>query len=224
MRSSRELKETHMTQDLIKGAMEFKHYHYGCDDKVMENLVAQGQDPKYFIISCIDSRCNPYTIFRAPPGLFFTHKAMGAIVRPYAQGTALAAALQFALEYNNIESIIVLGHTQCGGIKALAEGLDDPEISSFVSVAQNAHDKAQACCAHHDDALIQTEQNVITQSTKNLKSYPSVQKALKNKTITIKSWQFNMATGDVLEYDDTSSAFTPLTSDTTASCDSRKKT
>ena len=117
-----------MTQDLINGAAEFKRYHYEGNEALMESLVESGQDPRYFIISCIDSRCNPGTIFRAKPGTFFAHKAMGAIIRPYHQGTALAAALQFALNYNNVGIIIVLGHTQCGAIKALAEDIDDPEI------------------------------------------------------------------------------------------------
>ncbi|MGB0720674.1 MAG: carbonic anhydrase, partial [Bdellovibrionales bacterium] len=116
-----------MTDDLVKGLAEFKRYHYADDDSLMNTLVEQGQSPRYFIISCIDSRTNPGTIFRAKPGAFFAHKAMGAIVRPYKQGTALAAALQFALNYNQVDTVIVLGHTKCGAVQALAEDLDDPE-------------------------------------------------------------------------------------------------
>ena len=199
-----------MTQDLIKGAAEFKHYHYEKDNDVMHTLTTQGQDPKYFIISCIDSRCNPYTIFRAPPGLFFTHKAMGAIVRPYVQGTALAAALQFALEYNNIETVIVLGHTKCGAIKALAEGLEDSEISSFVNIAQNALTKSKACCSDSQSIINQTERETILESTQNLLTYPSIAKALKNKTIEVKSWQFDMQTCQLFEYNEQSNQFEDL--------------
>lgn len=200
-----------MTDDLIKGAQEFKHYNYERDNVLMKNLSELGQDPKYFIISCIDSRCDPGIIFRAKPGTFFTHKAMGAIVRPYKAGTALAAALQFALKYNNVETIIVLGHTQCGAIKALGEGINDPEISSFVNVAQNALTKAKACCSDHQGILRQTEKETILESAENLKSYPSVSKTLASNRITIKSWQFDMKSGDLKEYNPSTQDFESIT-------------
>lgn len=196
-----------MTQDLLQGLSEFKKYHYGSENSRMQMLAELGQDPKYFIISCIDSRCNPVTIFRAQPGIFFTHKAMGAIVRPYKKGTALSAALQFALKYNNIEHVIIMGHTGCGAIKALAEKLDDEEISSFVEVAQHAHDKAKGCCASQQEAINHTERGVILESMDNLKQYPSVKDALENSRVTVKAWQFDIKSGDLFEYNDKQDAF-----------------
>lgn len=200
-----------MTQDLIDGLKNFKHYHYEQDSDLMNELVQTGQDPKYFIISCIDSRCNPGTIFRARPGIFFAHKAMGAIVRPYQQGTALAAALQFALNYNNVETVIVLGHTQCGAMKALVENIDDAEISSFINVAKNALEKSKSCCSGHEDLIAMTEKEAVLQSAENLKKYPSVAKALEEKRIQVKAWQFDIKTGDLFEYDETKKSFKPLT-------------
>ena len=191
-----------MTQDLLKGLEEFKKYHYGSENSRMQMLAELGQDPKYFIISCIDSRCNPVTIFRAQPGIFFTHKAMGAIVRPYKQGTALSAALQFALKYNNIEHVIIMGHTGCGAITALAEKLDDEEISSFIEVAQHAHDKAEKSCKTYEDVIAQTEREVILESMDNLKEYPSVKQALDNNQVSIKAWQFDIKSGNLFEYNE----------------------
>ncbi len=202
-----------MTKDLIKGLQSFKHYHYHHDSDLMNDLVELGQDPRYFIISCIDSRCNPGTIFRAQPGIFFAHKAMGAIVRPYQKGTALAAALQFALNYNNVKIVIVLGHTQCGAIKALAENLDDPEITSFINVAKSALAKAQSCCTNHEDVLAKTEQETVLESTKNLKNYPSVAKALEENRIEVKSWLFDIKTGNLLEHDEKTNQFEVITTD-----------
>lgn len=199
-----------MTQDLIDGAEDFKFYHYHQENEVMKNLATQGQDPKYFIISCIDSRCNPGTIFRAQPGIFFSHKAMGAIVRPYQKGTALAAGLQFAINHSTVDTIIVLGHTQCGAIKALAEKLDDPEISSFVSVAQHAHDKAEANHTCPDEVLSRTEEEAILESMENLKQYPSINNALAENRITLKSWQFDIKTGNLREYDEALKIFQNL--------------
>lgn len=201
-----------MTDQLIKGFEDFRRYLYGESSDLMPRLVEEGQSPKYFIISCIDSRSNPGTIFRAPPGTFFAHKAMGAIVRPYKKGTALAAGLQFALNYNEVDTIIVLGHTQCGAVKALAENIDDEEIASFVSVAKHALAKSQSCCNSHDEVLERTEKEIILESVENLKSYPSVAKALENGKAVIKPWLFDMKDGDLYEYDYDAKKFVVITS------------
>lgn len=214
-----------MTDTLIKGLQSFKHYHYDSDENaLMQTLAAEGQNPDYFIVSCIDSRCDPATIFRAQPGIFFAHKAMGAIVRPYHKGTALAAALQFALHYNNVQKIIVLGHTQCGAVKALAEELDDPEISSFINVAKHGLEKAKACCSTHDEILARTEQEVVLESCENLKAYPSVAEALASGKAVIKPWIFDILTGDLLEHNPESGTFEVISNKSLPATDSRKET
>jgi carbonic anhydrase len=179
----------------------------------MPRLVREGQSPNYFIISCIDSRANPGTIFNAPPGTFFAHKAMGAIVRPYQPGTALAAALQFALIYNKVETVIVLGHTGCGAVKALIDDIEDPEISSFVRVAKQGLQKAADLAKNetdHDDLHRHAEEQIVLLSAENLQTYPSVRYALKQGRLTIKPWLFDMTAGDVLEYDESAGAFVSL--------------
>ena len=204
-----------MADVLLKGLADFKHYHYDGEQTLMDALVKEGQSPKYFIVSCIDSRCNPGTIFRAQPGSFFAHKAMGAIVRPYQQGTALAAALQFALDYNKVDTLVILGHTECGAVKALVENLEDPEIKSFIEVAEQALAKAKSCCSTHDEILARTEQEVVLESVENLKSYPAVARALEDRRVTIKPWIFDIRTGNILEHnadDDKFVTITPKTS------------
>jgi carbonic anhydrase len=203
-----------MADSLLKGFQEFRKKHYEGAAAAMPRLVAEGQSPEYFIISCIDSRSNPGTIFRPEPGTFFAHKAMGAIVRPYKKGTALAAALQFALIHNKVKEIILLGHTGCGAIKAMVEKTDDEEISSFTDVAKHGLEKAKACCngvCSHDELLRHAEEQIVLESADNLKSYPSVATALSENRVTIKPWLFDMESGNLLEYDDAVKQFLPIT-------------
>lgn len=203
-----------MTDTLLKGFEAFRKEQYEDGKGTMPRLVAEGQSPDYFIISCIDSRSNPGTIFRPAPGAFFAHKAMGAIVRPYKQGTALAAALQFALMHNKVKEIIVLGHTGCGAIKAMVEKIDDEEISSFVNVAQTGLEKAKERCGDHcthGELLRHSEEEIVLLSTENLKAYPSVATALSEGRVTIKPWLFDMECGELLEYDETQKGFVCLT-------------
>lgn len=197
---------------LIEGFLSFRHYNYQGDKAQMPRLVEEGQFPDYFIISCIDSRSNPGTIFRPAPGTFFAHKAMGAIVRPYRQGTALAAALQFALNYNKVDKIVILGHTGCGAIKALVDNLDDDEIRSFIDVARAGLEKAKSLSSEDDSCLFRhAEEQIVLQSMENLKTYPSVQKALAENRLDIRAWLFEMETGELFSYDPAAGAFEAIT-------------
>jgi carbonic anhydrase len=208
--------ETDGFKTLIEGFLAFRHYSYQGDQAPMPKLVEEGQAPDYFIVSCIDSRSNPGTIFRPPPGTFFAHKAMGAIVRPYKHGTALSAALQFALNYNKVNKIVILGHTGCGAIKALVEKIDDDEIASFIAVAQAGLEKAKALAGEDDSCVFRhAEEQIVLQSTENLKSYPSVRKALAEGRLEIRSWLFEMESGALFQYDETAQQFIDITKDRT---------
>lgn len=198
-----------MPDNLLNGFKDFVTTQYDGDNPLMPYLVAEGQDPEYFIISCIDSRSHAGVIFNTPPGTFFSHKAMGAIVRPYKSGTALAAALQFALEYNNVKTIILLGHTSCGAVKALIDDIDDPEIKSFIEVAQEGLQNAKQ---DKSDKTLQrrAEEHILRLSRKNIEEYPSVAKALSENRVTIKSWIFDMHEGAILQRNHDTNEFEPI--------------
>ncbi len=202
-----------MSNKLLEGFEKFFTEEYDSSDSVMQKLVEEGQQPEYFIISCIDSRANPGTIFKPKPGTFFAFKAMGAIVRPYKQGTALAASLQFALEHMKVPKLILLGHTQCGAIKAMAEDIDDPEIASFLNVAKDGLEKAKAKLGEENGEVLlrEAEKQIVLQSMENLKTYPPVANALEENRLEIRGWVFDMAAGAILEYAQDTQTFEPIT-------------
>ena len=45
-----------------------------------ERLAREGQSPKYIIISCVDSRVDPNSIFKSEPGEFLVHRNIANIV------------------------------------------------------------------------------------------------------------------------------------------------
>lgn len=196
-----------MPENLIEGFKQFVANNYNSSSDLMRDLIKNGQDPDYFIISCIDSRAHTGTVFQMPPGTYFAHKAMGAIVRPYHKGTALAAALQFALIHNNVKTLIVMGHTNCGAVQALINNIEDPEISSFIKVAQTALDRTHECGCSHDNEQRCTEENIVKLSLENLKKYPSVKSRLDKDDLNIKGWLFDLDEGALLEYDEESDSF-----------------
>lgn len=204
-----------MPQRLINGFLQFRKEEYEGEDARMPRLVREGQDPDFFIISCIDSRANPAKLFKAPPGTFFSFRSMGAIVRPYKQGTALSAGLQFAFEYNQVKELILLGHTGCGAIQALINDLDDPEINSFINVAQTGLEQARHKCGENcgaEDLHRYAEEEILLQSRGNLAGYPGVAGALERGQIKkIRTWLFDMQAGQLLTYDEEAKTFRSLT-------------
>lgn len=217
-----------MTDKLIQGfENRFRPKAYEGEKPLMPELVSYGQKPEYFVVSCADSRSDPGTIFDAQPGVFFGFKAIGAIVRPYKTGTALAASLQFAINTLQIKKIILLGHTHCGAIKALHDNTDDPEIKEFIDVAHDAMDQAREIADKtpqietQEDLLRLAEEQVLLASAENLKSYPSVRDALAEDRVKIESWIFDMEHGHMFRYANRSGKFEAVSgkSNTKPTCD-----
>lgn len=182
----------------------------------MPELVEYGQKPDYMIISCADSRSDPGIIFDAHPGVFFGFKAIGAIVRPYKPGTALAASLQYALHYLKIPKLYLLGHTHCGAVKALHEQTEDPDLAGFMDVMHDAMDKAREIAgqnSNEETLLREAERQVLELSAENLIGYPAVKEALDENRLTIELLIFDMEHGSILRYDQKTGAYSQATGD-----------
>ena len=71
------------------------------------------------VISCCDSRVHVTSIFGAEQGEFFIHRNIANLVPPYSPNQdyhGTSAAIEYAVTALNISNIIVLGHSNCGGV------------------------------------------------------------------------------------------------------------
>jgi carbonic anhydrase len=99
-----------------------------------------GQHPRAMVISCCDSRVHVTSIFGADEGEFFIHRNIASLVPPYnADGGhhGTSAAVEYAVSQLRVAHIIVLGHSNCGGVKGCLDMCQGhaPELeqkSSFV--------------------------------------------------------------------------------------------
>ena len=97
---------------------------------------------------------DPAIITDCDPGDIFIVRNVANLVPPYKpdehhHGTS--AALEYAVKVLAVQNIIVLGHSNCGGIKAMMEGvgIDQFEfISSWMSIAQRAKEKTIQYYSH----------------------------------------------------------------------------
>jgi carbonic anhydrase len=74
------------------------------------------------MISCCDSRVDPGILFDVEPGDLFVIRNVANLVPPFEtrgdyHGTS--AALEFAVTSLQVKQVVVLGHANCGGIRAL---------------------------------------------------------------------------------------------------------
>ena len=87
------------------------------------------------MIGCADSRVSPEVIFDARPGELFVVRNVANLVPPYApdgQAHGVSAALEFGVAALKVQHIVVLGHAQCGGVKAFAEDAEPLSPGDFI--------------------------------------------------------------------------------------------
>ncbi|WP_346023018.1 SulP family inorganic anion transporter [Streptosporangium nondiastaticum] len=114
--------------DLLAGAREFHRRTAPLIRPFMMGM-ARKQEPSHLFITCADSRIVPNLITASGPGDLFTVRNLGNLVPR--RGTAppddsVAAAIEYATEALGIRTITVCGHSGCGAMAALLGG-DAPE-------------------------------------------------------------------------------------------------
>jgi len=192
----------------ITGFRNFRKDYFGPESTHFEPL-KQGQKPKTMIIGCSDSRVDPAILTNCAPGDIFTVRNVANLVPPYEEDGGrhgVSAALEFAVCHLGIEHIIVLGHSQCGGIGALMAGTCGCKgggfISRWMSIATPAREKVLAELPGKDAKLQQraAEQAAILLSLENLHSFSWVDQGVKAGTLSIHGWYFDLIAGELLEY------------------------
>src|SRR5205809_7699132 len=109
-------------QKILKGYQLFRTKYALGDQSVMYQLSHYGQQPQIMVVACCDSRVDPALILQCDPGELFVVRNVANIVPPYEKDEmhhGTSAALEFGVCHLNVEHIIILGHSQCGGIHAL---------------------------------------------------------------------------------------------------------
>src|ERR1700758_2254628 len=122
-------------QSLLDGYRTFRNQRLPIAQSRYRELSERGQSPETMVIGCCDSRVSPEVIFDAGPGELFVVRNVANLVPPYAPDGAahgVSAALEFAVQVRRVKNIVVLGHAQCGGIKALAQESEPLSPGDFI--------------------------------------------------------------------------------------------
>lgn len=199
-----------ITEKFLEGFKEFRRREYEGGKNLMKDLVENGQNPEAAIIACVDSRSGPSRVMDVEVGDSFVSRQIGALVPPYdpsRPADPIAAYIQFAVENKKVKDLIVMGHTQCGGMEALVDGSVGGEVGKWVETAKDIVKKTKGKSACKEDILRETERQSVIWSLKNLMTYPPVRNAMKKGELRIHGWLFDMKNGDMLAYDPTKKKF-----------------
>lgn len=208
--------------NFIAGFRRFQEKYFS-EDRELFNQLRQGQHPKAAIIACADSRVDPALLTGAEPGDVFVVRNVANLVPPCEPGGSFAsvpAALEFAVLSLGVEHVIVLGHTQCGGIAALMNGTGNGSefIGKWVGIAQRARERVLVDLPAKSPALQARacEQAAILVSLENLMTYPWIAERVVAGAMHLHGWYFDIEQGELLSYNPARNGFEPIGSDVAA--------
>ena len=200
---------------LIDGFKQFQERYFGEESSLFAALKRE-QKPKTLLIGCSDSRVDPALLTGCDPGELFVVRNVANLVPPCEHDGAhhgVSAALEYAVCCLEVEHIIVLGHSGCGGILALLEGTSQQKtgeyISKWVEIAGRARDivKREMADKPADIQAEACEQISVLISLENLLTFPWVRERVEAGTLFLHGWYVDISTGNLFHYMPTTGRF-----------------
>lgn len=204
---------------IVAGYHAYREKSYRGNEPKFRDL-ARRQSPQVMVISCCDSRVDPAIITGAEPGDLFTVRNVANLVPPYERDEAhhgTSAALEFAVTNLKVGHIVVMGHSGCGGIRALVEGggpqsADNDFISTWMAIAEPARRKAVECA--RDDSLdaraALCEHEGLKVSLANLMTFPWIKSRVEAGTLKLHAWHYDIGSSAIFRLDEETDSFVPL--------------
>ena len=194
---------------LLNGFRKFRELYYEKSPSLYRDLIRHGQNPRFAVLACSDSRVDPAIVLQTEPGDIFAVRNVAALVPPFEEdglyhGTS--AALEFAVRGLHVEHIIIIGHAHCGGVAAMIrkqEGGADVGagegkfIGAWTDLLRAAHERALAENPElKGDALLSaSERQAVRLSLDNLSTFPFVREAVAAGQLSLQGWYLNIFDG-----------------------------
>ncbi|HJV64874.1 MAG TPA: carbonic anhydrase [Geomonas sp.] len=202
----------------IAGFKRFQKQYFDPQEFRFGNL-GQEQNPKVLLIGCSDSRVDPAILTGCAPGELFVVRNVANLVPPCesdSQYHGVSAALEYAVCHLEVEHIIVLGHSGCGGISALMNGIPEGRpgafIGKWVEIATRGKEQVltELSGKEPEKQCRACEQAAILISLENLLTFSWIAERVDSGKVLLHGWYFDISNGQLLSYRPESAAFVPL--------------
>lgn len=197
----------HSFAKALQGYHQFRKKYASGDNSVMQYLSNYGQQPKIMVISCCDSRVDPALILQCDPGDLFVVRNVANIIPPYEKDDlhhGTSAALEFGICFLKVKHLILLGHSQCGGIQVLLDhnnSMQNDFIKNWVSLIKTQHTGLAA----DDYAKL-----AINQSLQHCLTFPWIHEKVMHGELKIHQWFFDVGKGQIFTCIDAEKGYQPL--------------
>jgi len=154
------------------------------------------QSPQYLWIGCADSRVPANDLVGLLPGELFVHRNVGNLV-VHSDLNALSV-LQYAVEVLNVSHIIVVGHSNCGGVRAAMHDRRAGLVDNWLRHVQDVRDTHDGFLASLDkslqvDALV--ELNVLEQTRNVCRTTIAHDAWQAGKKLIVHGWVYGLHNG-----------------------------
>jgi carbonic anhydrase len=196
-------------KSLLDGYRTFIRQRLPTEQSRYRELSERGQSPEVMVIGCCDSRVSPEVIFDAGPGELFVVRNIANLVPTYQPDSGahgVSAALEYAVSVLKVKHIVVLGHAQCGGIRAFIDKIEPITPGDFIGkwmaqfikpgefVEQRAHETMQ-------DFVTRIEKAAVFRSLENLMTFPFVRAQVESGELQLHGAYFGVAEGSLFLLD-----------------------
>ena len=194
---------------MIEGFRSFRDTWFAGDSELFEKL-RHGQSPRVCVLSCSDSRVDPALLLKSDPGDLFVIRNVANLVppcEPDARHHGVSAALEYAVTGLAVEHLILLGHSNCGGIRALMQRSPENPAGQFLDPWLDLAEPAKlAVDAKLADASETTrcracEEASLILGLENLLTFPWIRERTRTGALTLHAWYFHVAGGLLFHFD-----------------------
>lgn len=180
---------------------------------------ATQQNPDILYIGCSDSRVSPEVILDADPGELFVLRNIANKVpslKKNEMDPTTMSAIEFAVVVLKVKTIVICGHSNCGGCAAALSGEKtlgtlpytkqylEPLKELSEKITREAFDKTDK-----EKARMMEEQNVLKQLV-HLREYSFINKRIEAGDLEIQGWRFDIGSGKVERYNEKTDSFRPI--------------
>ncbi|MFD3804787.1 SulP family inorganic anion transporter [Streptomyces sp. NPDC058619] len=172
----------------------------------LARLAREGQRPSQLFLTCADSRLVTSMITASGPGDLFTVRNVGNLVpMPGAESgdDSVAAAIEYAVDVLQVDSITVCGHSGCGAMQALLSSSPSTPMTplrrwlrhglpSLERMASRHHAWARISGRLPADAVEQLCLTNVVQQLEHLKAHESVARRLAEGTLELHGMYFHV--------------------------------
>ena len=181
-------------QELIEGNRRFtegRMTSFNEDLDMLKTKTSEQQEPFAAVLSCADSRVPVELIFDQSIGHLFVARVAGNIAT-----SAMIASLEYGVAVLGTKAIMVLGHANCGAVKASIEARALPgQISALYPYIRPAVDQAGP------DLEAAIKANAKIQAALLRQSSPVIAEHIKQKQLKVVAGYYDLASRAVAAID-----------------------